>query len=196
MNIQFKTGEVILLQDSGDGSSRDLLDAIWMDEELDVLKRDNTCGIEFQGRKVEDWNKVAWRKRITYLRGFESPLLIHAGAAAGWIQGRSDRSRHMQASAITGVAKIINSLPQGPGTLLVGEQTLTDKQWGLFALCRAMTFSDRDIVLLDLCQLSLNEECQQKIFDFLKSIIRKDQVIIVASCRVSAASQAQQVIHI
>lgn len=149
--------------------------------------------IEIHGRSVEEWNRQSLQKRITYLKHHENPLYLHAGVVAGWLPQASSQlmERHIKAAELTRVGSIISSLCQGPGTMLsskpyefindLEEACLSTNDWMRMALCRALTFIDKDIILLSSPFKDISEDEQIAILRYLRSIIRKDQIIIISS---------------
>ena len=67
-------------------------------------------------------------------------------------------------------------------------------EWKILTLCRALTFATNDIILLERSLDGFSEDYQQKIIEFLKSIIRKDQIILISSKHLTAMSYVDEVV--
>lgn len=194
-------GELVVITGGSSAARSSILSLIWGDSW--VSQRDGFVTIH--GRDIREWNKSFLRSKITYLRDYENELHLQAGMVAGLRPGSTDDVRtQMLAIEASGARGVFDTLPQGPFTELMsfenqgpsGSMRLPSYHWRCLAVSRALYGMGKDIVLLDSVSDHMNEAEEKKLLRFIKSQMRPDQVVVIASCRPQVVAMADRLLTI
>jgi ABC-type multidrug transport system fused ATPase/permease subunit len=197
--INFEAGKINIIIGQVDPKKNRILSSIWGDNNLRLTKGK----VLVHGRDLREWNRQALRSRMSYLRDREPEISLEAGVLSGLQPTATGKELNDQIRALdlSGARRVLNSLPQGPMTLIRNNEepipssvTLTNDEWRCLGLSRALCNMDKDIILLDSPCNQMSEVEEKEFYCKLRKLLRQDQVIVTTSNRFSSAYNADNIV--
>ena len=197
--INFEPGKINIIIGQVDPKKNRILSSIWGDNNLRLTKGK----VLVHGRDLREWNRQALRSRMSYLRDREPEISLEAGVLSGLQPTATGKELNDQIRALdlSGARSVLNSLPQGPMTLIRNNEepipssvTLTNDEWRCLGLSRALCNMDKDIILLDSPCNQMSEVEEKEFYFKLRKLLRQDQVIVTTSSRFSSAYNADNIV--
>eukprot|EP00602_Paraphysomonas_sp_CaronLab_P012004 CAMPEP_0185044182 /NCGR_PEP_ID=MMETSP1103-20130426/43307_1 /TAXON_ID=36769 /ORGANISM="Paraphysomonas bandaiensis, Strain Caron Lab Isolate" /LENGTH=279 /DNA_ID=CAMNT_0027584419 /DNA_START=1494 /DNA_END=2333 /DNA_ORIENTATION=- len=155
--------------------------------------------VRIRGRPLPDWNAKHLRDRISHLRIAEPTLPVKAGALAGFRvpQSHDDSENQKRACVVSGAQWVMAALPLGPNEIIdkraIERYMLTTESLRKLALCRLLINFDKDIVYMEEPSRDMTETEELRLIQYIRSITRQDQTVIVSTSHLSTALKCDYV---